>query len=63
MWTLFNRVVGLGASSAEGGADCAKGEAENGKDAEAEDQGIWQVGADGGHQFAIKRLAVDGVST
>jgi hypothetical protein len=56
------RIAGHGTAGAEGGADHPEGEAEHRKDDEAEDQGVGQVDADGGHQFTVERPSVDGVT-
>jgi hypothetical protein len=52
----------MGGPRSETGADHGEREAEHGEDAEAEDQGSGQVHADGGHQLAVERPAVDGVT-
>jgi hypothetical protein len=48
----------MGGPRSETGADHREGEAEHGKDAEAEDQGIGQVHADGGHHVVDEQPAV-----
>ena len=54
----------MGGPRAETGADHREQEAEHGKDSEAEDQGIDQVHADGGHHLAVdEQPAVDRVTT